>query len=141
LVTDSNFLKQEENQSSRDRLPLFPKGWGADRIRYRNRYISDNFYEALNQVFYPGPTAVTAARGACARLDATQPVSQANLPADCTLNADTSILLSQTLDLPPRKRFQRLMNTPACSASGPANARWKISFDMELMSADGTLPH
>jgi len=141
LVTDSNFLKQEEKTNLAEIDYRFSRKVGV-RIgfRYRNRYISDNFYEALNQVFYPGPTAVTAARGACARLDTTQPVSQANLPADCTLNADTSItLVSNTgfapaeAAVPPINEYSGLFGVWARPTQ-----RWKISFDMELMSADGT---
>ena len=57
-MLDSNFLKQEEKTNLAEIDYRFSRKFGVRvGFRYRNRYISDNFYEALNQVFYPGPTA------------------------------------------------------------------------------------
>jgi len=140
LVNDSRFLKQEEKTSLTEFDYRFSRKFGA-RIgfRYRNRYISDNFFEALNQIFYPGPTAATAARGACA-VGTGLPVTQANLPAGCTLNADNSItLVSNTgfapagAAVPPINEYSGLFGLWA-----RPNQKWDIRFDTELFSADGT---
>ncbi len=139
-VIDSNFLKQEQETNLAEFDYRFSEKYGA-RIgfRYRHRYIADNFYEALNQVFYPGPTAATAARGSCAVVNP-GPVSQANLPAGCTLNADNSVAFVSvppfapaSASVPPINEYSGLLGLWA-----RPNPKWKISFDMELFSADGT---
>lgn len=140
-VTDSNFLKQEEKTNLAEIDYRFSRKLGVRvGFRYRNRYISDNFFEALNQVFFPGPTAATAARGACALVNPALPVSQANLPTGCTLNADNSIaLVSDTgftpagAAVPPINEYSGLFGIWA-----RPNQKWKISFDTELFSSDGT---
>ncbi|HEY6386352.1 MAG TPA: hypothetical protein VIX91_11785 [Candidatus Acidoferrum sp.] len=139
-VLDSNFLKQEQETNLAEFDYRFSEKYGA-RIgfRYRHRYIADNFYEALDQVFYPGPTAALAARGSCAVVNP-GPVSQANLPAGCTLNADNSIgfvsvppFAPASASVPPINEYSGLLGLWA-----RPNQKWKISFDMELFSADGT---
>jgi hypothetical protein len=139
-VLDSNFLKQEQETSLTEFDYRFSKKFGA-RIgfRFRHRYISDNFYEALDQVFYPGPTAASAARGSCAVVNP-GPVSQANLPTGCTLNADNSIaFVSNTgftpagATVPPINEYSGLLGLWA-----RPNQKWNIRFDMELFTADGT---
>jgi hypothetical protein len=140
MIIDSNFLKQEEKTNLAEFDYRFSKKFGV-RIgfRYRHRYVSDNFYEAVSQVFYPGPTAATAARGSCAVVNP-GPVSQANLPGGCTLNADNSIaFVSSTgfapagATVPPMNEYSGLFGLWA-----RPNQKWKISFDTELFSADGT---
>jgi len=139
-VLDSNFLKQEQETNLAEFDYRFSEKYGA-RIgfRYRHRYIADNFYEALDQVFYPGPTAALAARGSCAVVNP-GPVSQANLPAGCTLNADNSIsfvsvppFAPASAAVPPINEYSGLLGLWA-----RPNQKWKISYDMELFSADGT---
>jgi len=140
MVIDSNFLKQDEKTNLAEIDYRFSRKFGA-RIgfRYRHRFISDNFYEALDQVFYPGPTAATAARGACTVL-APGPVTQPNLPAGCTLNADSSItFVSNTgfapagATVPPINEYSGLFGLWA-----RPNQKWNIRFDTEFFSADGT---
>jgi len=140
MVLDSNFLKQEERTNLAEFDYRFSKKFGA-RIgfRYRHRDISDNFYEALNYDYYPGPTAATAARGSCAVV-APGPVTQANLPVGCTLNADTSIAFVSNTGftpagnaVPPINEYSGLLGLWARPSQ-----KWKISFDTELFSADGT---
>ena len=140
MVIDSNFLKQDEKSNLAEFDYRFSRKFGA-RIgfRFRHRFISDNFYEALDQVFYPGPTAATAARGACAVL-APGPVTQANLPAGCTLNADSSITFTSNTgftpagaSVPPINEYSGLFGLWA-----KPNQKWNIRFDTELFSADGT---
>ena len=140
-VTDSNFLKQETITNLAEFDYRFSEKFGA-RIgfRYTHRDIYDNFYETANQVFYPGPTAALAARGSCALVNSGLPVSQANLPAGCTLNTDNSIsflsvpaFTPASLVVPPIDEYSGLLGLWA-----RPNQKWKISFDMELFSADGT---
>jgi hypothetical protein len=140
MIIDSNFLKQEEKTNLAEFDYRFFKKFGA-RIgfRYRHRYVSDNFYEALSQVFYPGPTAASAARGSCAVVNP-GPVSQANLPGGCTLNADNSIAFVSNTGfapagaiVPPINEYSGLLGLWA-----RPNQKWKISVDAELFSADGT---
>jgi predicted CXXCH cytochrome family protein len=107
-------------------------------FRYRYRIIADNFYETLNQVFYPGPTAALAARGACAPVNPANPVSQANLPAGCTLNSDSSIsflsvpaFVPASDVVPPINEFSGLFGIWA-----RPSPKLQISFDTELFSAD-----
>ena len=140
MVIDSNFLKQDEKTNLAEFDYRFSKKFGARMgFRFRHRYISDNFYEALNQVFYPGPTATNAARGSCAVVSP-GPVSQGNLPAGCTLNADNSIaFVSNTgfapagASVPPINEYSGLFGLWA-----RPNQKWNIRFDTELFSADGT---
>jgi hypothetical protein len=94
----------------------------------------------LNEVFYPGPTAALAARGACALVNPANPVSQANLPAGCTLNSDSSIsflsvpaFVPASDVVPPINEFSGLFGI--CARPGP---KLQISFDTELFSADGS---
>ncbi|HYL62300.1 MAG TPA: hypothetical protein VE077_06725 [Candidatus Methylomirabilis sp.] len=139
IILDSNFLKQEEKMNLSEIDYRFSRKLGARvGFRYRNRYISDNFYEALNEVFYPGPTAALAARGSCATVNP-GPVTQANLPAGCTLNPDTSItFISNTgftpagAAVPPISEFSGLFGLWAKPRAG-----WDIRFDAELLSASG----
>lgn len=141
IVVDSNFLKQEEKTNLAELDYRFSRKLGVRvGFRYRNRYIADNFFEDLNQVFYPGPTAVSAARGACTRLDATQPVTQGNLPSGCTLNADTSISFVSSTGfapaaavVPPINEYSGLFGIWA-----RPNQNLNIRFDAEFFSADGT---
>jgi hypothetical protein len=141
IVVDSNFLKQEEKTNLAELDYRFSRKLGVRvGFRYRNRYIADNFFEDLNQVFYPGPTATVAARGACTRLDATQPVTQGNLPSGCTLNADTSISFVSSTGfapaaavVPPINEYSGLFGIWA-----RPNQNLNIRFDAEFFSADGT---
>src|SRR4029077_16762641 len=79
-------------------------------------------------------------RGACTRLDATQPVTQGNLPGGCTLNADTSIsFVSRTgfapaaAVVPPINEYSGLFGIWARPTQN-----LNIRFDAEFFSADGT---
>ena len=90
-------------------------------------------------MFYPGPTAASAARGACGVPTGT-PVTQANLPAGCTLNADTSIsflsvpaFVPASDAVPPINEFSGLFGIWARPSQ-----KLQVSFDAELFSADGS---
>lgn len=141
IILDSNFLKQEERMNLAEVDYRFSRKLGVRvGLRYRHRIIADNFYETLNQVFYPGPTAATAARGACALVNPANPVSQANLPAGCTLNADSSIsflsipaFVPASDVVPPINEFSGLFGIWARPSQ-----KLQVSFDAELFSADGS---
>ncbi len=141
IVLDSNFLKQEERTNLAEFDYRFSKKLGARvGFRYRHRDIFDNFYETLNFDYYPGPTAASAARGSCALVNTALPISQANLPAGCTLKADNSIAFLSTPGflpaseaVPPINEYSGLFGLWA-----RPNQKWRISFDTELFSADGT---
>ena len=94
----------------------------------------------MNEVFYPGPTAALASRGSCALVNPANPVSQANLPAGCTLNSDSSIsflsvpaFVPASDVVPPINEFSGLFGIWARPAP-----KLQISFDTELFSADGS---
>jgi hypothetical protein len=141
IVSDSGFLKQDEKMNLAELDYRFSEKLGARvGFRYRHRYIADNFFETVNEVFYPGPTPVIAARGSCQLVDSTLPLSQGNLPAGCTLNADGSIAFSSNpaftpaaATVPPINEYSGLVGLWF-----RPNQKWRISFDGEFFSADGT---
>jgi hypothetical protein len=141
IVADSGFLKQEEKMNLAEFDYRISEKVGARvGFRYRNRYIADNFFETVNQVFYPGPTLELAARGSCKLVDSTLPLSQGNLPAGCTLNADGSIAFNSNpgftpaaATVPPINEYSGLIGLWF-----RPNQKWRVSFDGEFFSADGT---
>ena len=141
IVVNSNFLKQEEKTNLAEFDYRFSEKLGV-RIgfRYRNRDIVDNTFESKNQIFYPGPTDVLAARGSCKLVDSTLPLTQGNLPAGCTLNADGSIAFSSTSGFTPPAAVVPTINeySGLIGLWFRPNHKWKISFDGEFFSADGT---
>jgi len=141
IVADSGFLKQEEKTNLAEFDYRFSEKLGV-RIgfRYRNRYIADNFFETVDEVFYPGPTPALAARGSCQVINSSLPLAQGNLPAGCTLNADGSIAFSSNpgftpaaATVPPINEYSGLIGLWF-----RPNQKWRISFDGEFFSADGT---
>lgn len=139
IAINSNFLKQDEKTNLSEVDYRFSDKLGARLgFRYRHRFIADNFFNTANDVFYPGPTAALAARGSCALVN--PPLSQANLPPGCTLNPDGSIsfvsnsgFAPASAVVPPINEYSGLFGLWAKPLQN-----WKISFDMELMSADGS---
>lgn len=136
IILDSNFLKQEERMNLAEIDYHFSQKLGVRvGMRYRHRIIADNFYETLNEVFYPNsPTSPAAAeRGACALVAGA-------LPAGCTLNADNSVsflsvpTFTPASDVvPPINEFSGLFGIWA-----RPNSKLQVSFDTELFSADGS---
>jgi hypothetical protein len=141
IIINSNFLKQDEKSNLSQLDYRFSEKLGARvGFRYRHRFLADNFVDAENEVFYPGPTAALAARGACALVDPNQPLNQANLPTGCTLNGDGSITFiggsgfaPASAIVPPINEYSGLFGLWAKPLP-----HWDIRFDMELMSADGS---
>ena len=136
IILDSNFLKQEERMNLAEIDYHFSQKLGVRvGMRYRHRIIADNFYETLNEVFYPNsPTSPAAAeRGACALVAGA-------LPAGCTLNADNSVsflsvpTFTPASDVvPPINEFSGLFGIWV-----RPNSKLQVSFDTELFSADGS---
>jgi hypothetical protein len=141
FIADSGFLKQEEKTNLAEFDYRFSEKLGVRvGFRYRHRDIADNFFETVNEVFYPGPTPQLAARGSCQLVDSTLPLAQNNLPAGCTLNADGSIAFSSnplftpaTAAVPPINEYSGLFGLWF-----RPNKKWRINFDGEFFSADGT---
>src|SRR6202008_268284 len=88
VITNSNFFKEDEKVNVAELEYQFTPKYGARLgFRYRHQAIDDNFLTLTDETFFPN----NAARGTCAVVNPAQPVSQANLPAGCTLNSDGSI--------------------------------------------------
>lgn len=139
VTVNGNFLKQDEKTNLAELEYRFSSRLGARLgYRYRHRAIDDGFFATATDVFFPGPTATSAARGVCARLDATQPVSQANLPGGCTLNGDTSITFASPE--PSIDAGETSINEHAMVLGiwARPTSNFRISFDTELMSADNS---
>jgi len=131
VLLNSNFLKQDEKTNLAELEYQFNSKFGARLgFRFRHRAIADNFYSTADEVFYPGPTAALAERGACALVAGT-------LPAGCTPNADGSITYIAPASTPAAPDV--LFINEYAGLFGlwfRPTANWKISFDTELMSAD-----
>jgi hypothetical protein len=141
IVVNSNFLKQDEKSNLSQLDYRFSEKFGARvGFRFRHRFLADNFFDAENEVFYPGPTPALAARGACALVDSALPLNQANLPTGCTLNGDGSITFvagsgfaPASAIVPPINEYSGLFGFWAKPLQN-----WTIRYDMELTSADGS---
>jgi len=139
LIVDSNFLKQDEKTNLAELEYQFTSKLGARLgFRYRHRSIDDNFFEGKNEIFFPN----NAARGDCALVNPAQPLSQANLPAGCTLNGDGSIsFVTPPSGVPFSAGLGQTLINEYAGVFGlwaRPTPNWKISFDTELMSADGS---
>ena len=137
-ILNSNFLKQDEKTNLSELEYQFNSKMGARvGFRFRHRAIADNAYNTADEVFFPGPTAALAARGSCAVVNAKLPVSQANLPAGCTLNADNSITFVVPASTPAPASLIFINEYAGIFGLWlRPTPNWKISFDAELMSAD-----
>lgn len=137
VITNSNFFKQDEKINIADVQYQFTPKYGARvGFRYRHRAIDDNFLNSKNEIFFPN----NPARGDCARVNPALPVTQANLPDGCTLNADGSISFLTPASGEPFSAGlgETLINEYAGLFGLWARPipNWNIRFDMELMSAD-----
>ena len=135
VILNSNFLKQEERTNLSEFQYQFSSKMGVrGGFRYRHREIADAFFSASDLVYFPN----NPARGSCVRIDPTQPVAQANLPTGCTLNADGSI--SFLTPAPAQDTGSDEINEYAgvFGIWAQPTAKWRISFDTDLMSADNT---
>ena len=139
IIVDSNFLKQDEKTNLAELEYQFSPRLGARLgFRYRHRAIGDNFFEAKNEIFFPN----NAARGDCALVNPALPLSQANLPQGCTLNTDGSIsFVTPPSGVPFSAGLGQTFINEYAGVFGlwaRPTPKWKVSFDTELMSADGS---
>jgi hypothetical protein len=129
VLLNSNFLKQDEKTNLAEVEYQFNSKFGARLgYRFRHRAIGDNFYNTIDEIFFPN----NAARGVCALVGGV-------LPSGCTQNADGSIsfLIPPTTPDPVSVTF---INEHAALFGiwARPTANWRISFDTELMSADNS---
>ena len=131
---DSTFLKQQDvSNTIQIRVNISPKAGAYFGYEYRNRIIADNFTNSLNAVYYPS----NAARGNCARLDSTLPVSQDNLPEGCTLNpADGSITYSLAGTFVPPDLTHIEENHAIFGLWTRPSQKLRFSIDGDIMTAN-----
>jgi len=128
LVLNSNFLKQEERTNLAELVYQFSSKLGVrGGFRYRHREIADAFFSASTLVYFPS----NANRGSCALVSGV-------LPLGCTANGDGSFTFV-TPD-PERDPGSDEINEYAgvFGVWAQPTAKWRISFDTDLMSADNT---
>jgi hypothetical protein len=128
FAISSLFLKQDEKTNLAElRYQFSPKFGARGGFRYRHRAISDKDFETTTELFFPG----NANRGDCALVAGV-------LPAGCSANGDGSF----TFVTPDAAgdSGETLINEYSAVFGVWARpvAGWKISFDMELMSADNS---
>jgi hypothetical protein len=134
LNVDSNFLKQQDiSNMIQVRINLSQRSGAYFGYRYRNRIIADNFTNSLDAIYYPN----NAARGNCPLVDATMPLTQANLPPGCTLNpADGSVLFSIAGTLAPPGLTYIHENHAIFGFWSRPSQDLRFSLDGDIMSAD-----
>lgn len=126
FAVSSLFLKQDEKTNLAELEYQFSPRLGTRLgFRYRHRSIDDNDFERTTEIFFPN----NANRGDCA-------LAGGVLPAGCTANGDGSFTFV-TPD-PVASPDETLINEYSAVFgiwARPVN-HLKVSFDMELMSAD-----
>ncbi len=128
VAADSNFLKQDEKTNLAEIEYQFSSRLGARLgFRYRHRAIGDNPFSGVTGVYFPN----NANRGDCA-LDA------GLLPEGCTDNGDGSFTF--VTPEPAEGPGETLINEYAgvFGVWARPTTNWRISFDVELMSADNS---
>jgi hypothetical protein len=134
LNTNSGFLKQQDVRNTIEaRFNFSPKVGTYVGYEYRNRIIADNFSNMISAVFYPS----NAARQNCALVDPALPLTQANLPAGCTLNtADGSIAYSAATALAPPDLTHINENHAIFGIWARPSQNLRINVDGDIMVAD-----
>jgi opacity protein-like surface antigen len=134
LNTNSDFLKQQDIRNTIEgRFNFSPKVGVYLGYEYRNRIIADNFSNTISAVFYPN----NPARQNCALVDSTLPLTQANLPAGCTLNPiDGSIAFSAASVPVPPDLTHINENHAIFGIWARPSQNLRINVDGDIMSAD-----
>ena len=134
LNTNSDFLKQQDIRNTIEgRFNFSPKVGVYLGYEYRNRIIADNFSNTISAVFYPN----NPARQNCALVDSTLPLTQANLPAGCTLNpVDGSIAFSAASVPVPPDLTHINENHAIFGIWARPSQNLRINVDGDIMSAD-----
>jgi len=126
IALNSNFLKQDEKTNLAEfEYQFSPKLGARVGFRYRHRSINDNAFFKTTEVYFPN----NANRGDCALVAGA-------LPVGCTANGDGSFTFV-TPD-PVSDPGEVLINEYAGVFGIWAQPlpHWRVSFDMDLMSAD-----
>jgi hypothetical protein len=125
---NSNFLKQDEKTNLAEfEYQISSKVGTRAGFRYRHRTIADGFFSTSTLVYFPN----NANRGSCA-------LAAGVLPAGCTANGDGTFTF-----VTPDASFDT-GSTEINEYAGVFGiwaqpmTHWRISFDMDLMSADNT---
>src|ERR1700741_2013314 len=135
LNLDSNFLKQQDlSNIIQIRVQITPKGGAYFGYEYRARVISDNFFNSTSGIYFPN----NAARGNCDLLDPGLPLSQANLPAGCTLNADGTISYSFPRSFSPPREIDITENHSVFGVWVRPSPKFRLNVDADVMSANAT---
>lgn len=130
FAESSLFLKQDEKSNLAQLQYQFSPRLGARLgFRYRHRSINDKDFEAITEVFFPD----NANRGDCALEE------DGTLPVGCTPNGDGSFTFTtpSPIELDTGETLINEYSGLFGIWAKPLPA-WRISFDMELMSADNT---
>ncbi len=136
LNLDSNFLKQQDiTETIQARINISPKAGAYFGYKYRSREIADNFFNTASGIYYPD----TAARGNCALVNSTLPLTQANLPAGCTLNTvDGSISYFLPGTFGPPGEIDIRENHAIFGLWARPSAQLRLNVDADVMSANNT---
>jgi hypothetical protein len=135
LNLDSNFLKQQDlSNTIQIRIQINPKGGAYFGYEYRARVISDNFFNSFGGIYFPN----NAARGNCTLVDTGLPLSQGNLPAGCTLNADGSINYSFPGTFAPPTERDINENHSVFGLWVRPSQKFRLNVDGDIMSANAT---
>jgi hypothetical protein len=130
FAESSLFLKQDEKTNLAQLQYQFSPQLGARLgFRYRHRSINDKDFEGVTEIFFPD----NANRGDCALEE------DGALPVGCTPNGDGSFTFTtpKPIELDTGETLINEYSGLFGVWAKPLPA-WRISFDMELMSADNT---
>jgi len=135
LNLDSNFLKQQDlSNIIQIRVQISPRGGAYFGYEYRARVISDNFFNSFGGIYFPN----NVARGNCTLIDTTLPLSQGNLPAGCTLNADGTISYSFPGTFSPPGETDINENHAIFGLWVRPSQKFRFNVDGDVMSANHT---
>jgi hypothetical protein len=129
FAESSLFLKQDEKTNLAELQYQFSRKLGARLgFRYRHRSINDKDFESVTEIFFPD----NANRGDCA-------LENLALPVGCTPNGDGSFTFNtpKPIELDTGETLINEYSGVFGIWAKPLPA-WRISFDMELMSADNS---
>jgi len=135
LNLDSNFLKQRDlSNTIQVRVQIAHTAGAYFGYEYRGRVISDNFFNSFGGIYFPN----NPARQNCALVDPNLPLSQGNLPAGCTLNADTSISYAFPGSFAPPSETDINENHAIFGLWIHPSQKFRFNVDGDIMSANAT---
>jgi len=135
LNLDSNFLKQQDlSNIIQIRVQIAPQAGAYFGYEYRARVISDNFFNSTSGIYFPN----NVARGNCDLVDTGLPLSQANLPAGCTLNSDGTISYSFPGAFSPPSQIDITENHALFGLWVRPSPKFRFNVDGDVTSANHT---